>query len=75
LQFERLTGQRALTALLANAFRSDLGDAQALALQLAALHQLAARIAVWWVTIPDDLSTIVASARALADHARTAWRW
>ena len=75
LQFERLEGQRALTALVANAFRSDLGDARALEHQLAALQQLAGSSAVWRLTLPDDLSRILDAAHALSDHACTPSRW
>jgi hypothetical protein len=73
LAFEALRGHAAIMALLANAYRFDLRNQEALDHQLTRVQRLASMIAVWRVSVPDDLAQVMLAAEGLADHARARW--
>ena len=68
-RFEQLTPRDAAMALVRHAYRADLDDRAALAVQLDGCVRLAERVPVWRAFVPRELGRLAVSARALGAHA------
>ena len=69
LQIHTLSARDAAMAVLAHAYRADLTDREALAMQLDLCGRFVERVPVSRLTLPDDLSRLRDAARALDAHA------